>query len=162
MPRLSILLSLLSTTTMFPSVGNQHEESLASWIDLQQRVLSWLHGIQEHACSASSSSSSSSSLSSFTHHSKTRKRHHYSPYPQTRHHEPPRAPSPVISHTTGLEVISTLQSDFPASASEVSPIRHVKGDINKVKYHTTSLIEFKVADDLPDPEYNPLASSSLE
>lgn len=140
--------------TMFPNVVenatttfcNQNQDRLA-WIGLRERVLSWLHGIHDatpEPCLASSSSSS------ITRVSKDRKRHHYSPYPIRC--EPPRAPTPIFSHTTHPEV--TLQSDFPPSASEiVSPIWHVQENIG---YRTTSLIEFKVADDLPDPEDNPL------
>jgi hypothetical protein len=119
------------TTTFY----NQHEDPSA-WIGLQERVLSWLHGIHDSEPQYPASS---------RHASKNRKRHHYSPYPMR--YEPPRAPSPIFSHTT-RPYVTTLESDFPASASEIiSPIWHVQ---------ETSLIEFKVADDLPDPEYNPL------
>jgi hypothetical protein len=130
---------------------NQHEERLA-WIGLQERVISWLHGIHDPEPCPSSSFKLRGS--------KDGKRHHYSPYP-TRY-EPPRVPSPVLSHKTQFE--TTLESEFPASASEISPIWHVQeNNINQVEYRTTSLIEFKVADDLPDPEYNPLVSlSSIE
>ena len=63
--------------------------------------------------------------------------------------EPPRAPTPNFSFA---EV--TLESDFPASASElISPIWHVQENI---EYRSTSLFESKVVDDLPDPENNPL------
>lgn len=133
------------TTTMFPNLNLQnvtlcddHEELLA-WIRLQERVISWLHGIPDsEPCPASS----------FARSSKNSKRHHYSPYPARC--EPPRPPSPIFSHNTQPE--STLESDFPASASE-APIWHLE---ENMEYRATSLIEFKVADDLPDPEYNPL------
>lgn len=141
--------------TMFPNVGenvtatscNQNEDR--SWIGLQERVLSWLHGIHDASpepCPASSSPSFIRRVS------KDRKRHHYSPYPVRC--EPLRAPIQLesFSHTTKPEV--TLESDFPASASEiVSPLWHVQENID---YRSTSLIESKVADDLPDPENNPL------
>lgn len=130
---------------MFPNLNLEnvtfcdgHEELLA-WIRLQERVISWLHGIPDsQPCPASS----------FARSSKNSKRHHYSPYPARC--EPPRPPSPAFSHNTQPE--STLESDFPASASE-TPIWHVE---ENMEYRATSLIEFKVADDLPDPEYNPL------
>ena len=148
-------LSLLKPPpTMFPNVGenvtttfcNQNENRVA-WIGLQERVLSWLHGIHDagpEPCPASSSTSFIRRVS------KDRKRHHYSPYP-TRY-EPPRAPTPSFSRTTKPEVAQ--ECDFPASASEIIfPIWHVQED---VEHHTTSLMESKVADDLPDPENNPL------
>lgn len=123
----------VTTTTFY----NQHEDRSA-WIGLQERVLSWLHGIHDPEPQYPALS---------RHTSKDRKRHHYSPYPMR--YEPPRAPSPIFSHRT-RPYVTTLESDFPASASEIiSPIWHVQ---------ETSLIEFKVADDLPDPEYNPLVS----
>jgi len=134
---------------MFPNVENvaffnQHEEH-SDWIGLQERVISWLHGIRDpEPCPASP----------FTHRSKDRKRHHYSPYP-TRCELPP-AHSLALSHKTQFE--ATLESEFPMSASEASPIWHVQENIDQVECRTTSLIEFKVADDLPDPEYNPLVS----
>ncbi|KAF8800558.1 hypothetical protein BYT27DRAFT_7262718 [Phlegmacium glaucopus] len=132
---------------MFPNVENvtlcnQHEQRLA-WIGLQERVLSWLRGIHDpEPCP----------MSSIRRGSKDRKRHHYSPYP-TRC-ELPHAPSPVLSHKTQLE--STLEPEFLVSASEPSPIWDVQENFDRVEYRTTSLIQFKVADDLPDPEYNPL------
>ena len=138
--------------SMFPNVRenvatcNQNENRVA-WIGLQERVLSWLHGIHDAASEPCPASSSTSFIRRV---SKDRKRHHYSPYP-TRC-EPPRAPTPSFSLTTNPEV--TLESDFPASASEIiSPIWHVQENI---EHHTTSLIDSKVADDLPDPENNPL------
>lgn len=110
---------------------NQHEDHLA-WIGLRERVLSWLHGIHDPE-----------PQTFIRLPSKNRKRHHYSPYPIRC--EPPRAPSPISLH------VATLEPDFPASASEIiSPLWHVQERV------TTSLIKFKVADDLPDPEYNPL------
>ena len=139
---------------MFPNVVenvattfcNQNEDR-SGWIGLQERVLSWLHGIHDakpEPCHASSSTSFLRRVS------KDRRRHHYSPYPMRC--EPPRALPPSFSHATQPEV--TIESDFPASASEIfSPIWHVQENI---EYRSTSLIEFKVADDLPDPEYNPL------
>ena len=153
-PKYTSSVSLLKPShhKMFPNVVqnntitlcNQHEDRLA-WIGLQERVLSWLHGIHndpEPPCPAPPSF--------IRHASKDRKRHHYSPYP--RRCGSPRPPSPFFSHTTQSQV--TLESDFPASASEIlSPIRQ------NIEYRTTSLIEFKVADDLPDPEYNPLVRS---
>ena len=132
--------------TMFPSVGedvttafyNQNEDR--SWIGLQERVLSWLHGIHDASPEPCPASSSTSSIGRA---SKDRKRHHYSPYPMRC--EPPRAPIPSFSHATKPEV--TLESDFPASASEIiSPFWHVQENIN----------ESKLVDDLPDPENNPL------
>jgi hypothetical protein len=149
-------LSLLKPPpTMFPNVVenvtttttcNQNEDRLA-WKGLQERVLSWLHGIHnasQEPCPASSSTSFIRRVS------KDRKRHHYSPYPLRC--EPPHVHTPSFSHATQPEV--TLESDFPASASEViSPIWHFQENF---EYRSTSLIEFKVADDLPDPEYNPL------
>jgi hypothetical protein len=138
---------------MFSNVGenatttfcNQNENRVA-WIGLQERVLSWLHGI--HVDDASSEPCPASSSTSFIGRvSKDRKRHHYSPYP-TRC-EPPRAPTPSFSRPTKPEV--TLECDFPASASEIfSPIWHVQEDME----HLTA--SSKVADDLPDPENNPL------
>lgn len=148
-------LSLLTPPpTMFPNVGenvattfcNQNENRVA-WIGLQERVLSWLHGIHDASpepCPASSSTFSIGRVS------KDRKRHHYSPYP-TRC-EPPRTPTPNFSPKPEV----TLESDFPASASEIiSPIWHIQEDI---EHHSTSLMESKMADDLPDPENNPLVS----
>lgn len=138
--------------TMFPNIGenvattfcNQNDNRVA-WIGLQERVLSWLHGIHDaspETCPASSSASFIRRVS------RDRKRHHYSPYP-TRC-EPHRAPTPSFSKPE-----ATLECDFPASSEIISPIWHVQENF---EHHTTSLIESKVADDLPDPESNPLVS----
>jgi hypothetical protein len=153
MPHLNYTnLSLLKPPpTMFPKVGenltatfcNQNENRVA-WIGLQERVLSWLHGIHDADLEPRPVASSTSFIRRV---SKDRKRHHYSPYP-TRS-DPPCAPTPK---TTKPEL--TLESDFPASASEIiSPMWHIQEDIER---HSISLMESKVADDLPDPENNPL------
>lgn len=157
MPRPNFLSSQTTTTTitMFPNVVhnatttlcNQHDDYLA-WIGLQERVLSWLHGIHDPEPQPPASSSFIGRAS------KVRKRHHYSPYPLRC--EPPRAPSPPIFSRVTQPQVTTLESDFPASASEmISPIWRVQENI---EFRATSLVEFKVADDLPDPEYNPLVS----
>ena len=153
-PNYTNLSFLKPPLTMFPNVENvtttfrnQNEDRLA-WIGLQERVLSWLHGIHD----ASPEPCPASSTTSFIRRvSKDRKRHHYSPYPMRC--EPPRVPTPNFSYTTKPE--ATLEADFPASASEIiSPIWHVQENI---EYRSTSLVESKVAaDDLPDPENNPL------
>ena len=139
--------------TMFPNVENvatafrNQNESRVAWIGLQERVLSWLHGIHDASPEPYPVSSSSSFIGRV---SKDRKRHHFSPYP-TRC-EPPRAPTPNFTRTTIPEV--TLESDFPALPSEIiSPIWHIQEDI---EHHSTSLMDSRVADDLPDPEINPL------
>ena len=130
---------------MFPNVDNaslyRHHEERLTWMGLRERVLFWLHGIPDsELCHPATCGA------------KDRKRHHYSPYPKRR--EPPA--SPVLSHPTQPEAIPEF--DFPASASEIPPIWHAQENVDRVEYRTTSLIEFKVADDLPDPEYNPLVS----
>jgi hypothetical protein len=136
---------------MFPNVVENvttnfcsQNEDRSAWTGLQERVLSWLHGIHDASPEPRPASSSTSFISRV---SKDRKRHHYSPYPMRC--EPPRAP--IFSHAIQPEV--ALESDFPASASEmISPLWHQEN----IAYRSTSLIESKMADDLPDPEYNPL------
>lgn len=134
---------------MFPNIegfSNQHEDHLA-WIGLQERVLSWLHGIHDPEPSPASARRGL----------KDRRRHHYAPY--QKRCGPTHASSPLLSHETQPE--ATPESDFLPSAPDISPIWHVQENIDRIEYRTTSLIEFKVADDLPDPEYNPLVSTYM-
>jgi len=128
---------------MLPNVENaslyRQQEARLAWTGLQERVLFWLHGIHDSEVRHPAIRGS-----------KDRKRHSYSPYPKRR--EP--FASPVLSHITQPE--ATPEFDLPASASEILPLWHAQENVDRVEYRTTSLIEFKVADDLPDPEYNPL------
>jgi hypothetical protein len=154
-PNYANIFLLKPPPTMFPNVVENvttnfrsQNEDRSAWTGLQERVISWLHGIHD-ASPEQRPAAPSSSTSFISRVSKDRKRHHYSPYPMRC--EPPRAPT--FSHMIRPEV--ALEPDFPASASEIiSPVNwHVQENI---EYRSTSLMDSKMADDLPDPEYNPL------